>query len=68
MELKKHKYNNDVAVSFLHTLYIPNKQGSKIKVLWFNIVNPNNIYAIERETIFIKDQDLPNWLPYESID
>lgn len=54
MKLYKHWNNTDVAMCVLKKYYIRQKHVYKLKVLWFNIVNPNNIYSTGvRENITI---------------
>lgn len=45
MILYKHIYNTDVAMCVLIKYFIPEHGSYKLKVIWFNIVNPNNVYS-----------------------
>ncbi len=64
MGLYKHKYNTDIALCILKSFYVQQGDYYKLKIEWFNIVNPNNIFTtgvkenlkIDRST-FLKDWD-----------
>jgi len=62
-QLYKHENCTDVAMMFVkYPVFIPEKNGYKFKVRWFNIVNPRNVFDMnEPDTIFIKKEDLPKW-------
>ena len=60
MKLMKHINNTDVAAEFLRVVRIP--RGAKVKVCWYNIVNPKNIYPIGIvEEVFIPTEKLTEW-------
>lgn len=42
------------------------EDGLKVFGYWINIVNPDNHFIHESDTIFIQDDKLTNWAPYES--
>lgn len=64
MKLYKHVNNTEVAAEFKRVIKVPT--GRKIKVTWYNIVNPNNIYPCGiTEEIFIKEDDIKNWKVYK---
>lgn len=66
--LYKHENCTDVAILPIKIFYVFEKSGYKVKVRWFNIVNPDNIYDINfSETIFIKANDLKRWHLHESL-
>ncbi len=60
MILYKHKFNTDVAFSEQYRYTDYNKKIIKLKVRWFNIVNPKNIYFIDNDYIQIKSEDWKN--------
>lgn len=59
MQLYKHKDTTDVAIMPIAYL-----TGRKIRVIWFNIVNPLNVQQVKPDTIEIKHEDMKNWVPY----
>lgn len=64
--LFKHINNTDVAAEFLKNYYIPEKKTYKIKISWWNIVNPDNIYPIGiTETITISKEKINDWKIYK---
>jgi hypothetical protein len=62
--LYKHKNCTDTAIMPIkNPLFIPEKRGYKVKVRWFNIVNPENIFDVDvLETIFISAEHMNDWL------
>jgi hypothetical protein len=43
-------------------LFIPEKKVYKVKVRWFNVVNPQNMFDMNViETISIKNKDMQKW-------
>lgn len=67
MNLYKHKNNTDVAIMPIKVpFFVKEKNGYKIRVKWFNIVNPKKIFDLFiTETIFVKKSDISNWKYYE---
>lgn len=64
LQLYKHSNNTDVAILVLRSRKWAN--GTELKVQWWNIVNPNNIfYTGEQEVIVIPEEQLSNWKPYD---
>jgi hypothetical protein len=61
MKLLKHIYSTDVAMTIHHKLYVPNLDGYEVKLTWFNIVNLANVYAIQRDKVFIRASDMGKW-------
>lgn len=59
----KHELNTDVAFQVRKQFSLPNKV--KLRITWYNIVNPKNIYRIEDDKIEIKKKDLKKWKIYE---
>lgn len=66
MQLYKHWNNTDVAMCVLHKFYDQQKDEYKLEVIWFNIVNPNNIYSIGVKEILKINRSifLKNWSLY----
>lgn len=62
LSLKKHINNTDVAALFLNTIQVP--CGLKVRLEWFNIVDPNRIFPICEDEVFIKNEDIDNWIPW----
>lgn len=61
MKLLKHTNNTDVAMAIHHKRYVPNRDGYEVKLTWFNVVNPANVYVIQRDKVFIKAADMGKW-------
>jgi hypothetical protein len=61
MKLLQHIYNTDVAMAIHHKRYIPSRDGYEVKLVWFNVVNCDNIFVIERDKVFIKAADMGKW-------
>lgn len=68
MVLYKHISNTDVAATFLSKTYSTDMRAFIVKLIWFNIVNPKNIFKIENDTVVIDSNDFKNWKLYEQID
>lgn len=68
LSLLKHKNNADVAMFIQHQRLRNDNKGYIANITWFNVVNPKNIFFIKHDTVFIKLEDLNNWLPYEPLD
>ena len=60
MELYKHKNGRDVAILPVDIRY-STREVYKVKVKWYNIVNPNNVYFISDGRIEIKKEHLFDW-------
>jgi hypothetical protein len=64
----KHINCTDVAVECKRILFIPEKNGYKVKVNWVNVVNPKNYYPCGlTEEIFIPSSLIRDWIPLESV-
>lgn len=59
MTLYRHIANTDVAFKLIHRRLVGDSY--KYKAVWFNVVNPRNIYPIQSDAFLIKIADLPNW-------
>ena len=68
MVLYKHKNNTDVAATFRSKTYNENMKAYIVKLTWFNIVNPNNIFKIDNDTVVIDPGDFKNWKLYEPVN
>lgn len=67
MTLSKHKLNRDVAMRIVLAKGITSAKEIKLKVLWFNIVNPKNIFPLHPfDDVTIKISDLGNWEDMEA--
>lgn len=65
-EFYKNIHNTDVAIFPLYVRFVPQKGVYKVKVRWFNIVNPENVFDMNlTEEIQIKVEDMKNWKIYE---
>jgi hypothetical protein len=59
-KLYKHKNCTDAAIYVLNIYSYPERFSLRVK--WFNIVNPKNIFDMGvRDDIIIKLKDLHNW-------
>ena len=66
-KLYKHKNCTDVAIELLRQpSFVKENSLYKMKVRWFNVVNPDNIYYICEGNIEIKKEDLKNWKLFEA--
>lgn len=66
---KTYKNINNTEVAFVVFLIRPisnNDSYQEVLGTWINIVDPENIYAIDAETIKIKIEDLGNWVEYDT--
>jgi hypothetical protein len=61
MFLVKHVDCIDVAMVVKKRFFIREKNGFKCKIDWFNISNPENIYRICADKVFIRADDMKNW-------
>jgi hypothetical protein len=63
--LYKHENCTDMAICPVkRPFFIPEKNGYKIKVLYYNIVNRDHMFNIGyelMETIFVKKEDIAKW-------
>ena len=61
--LYKNKNNQDVAIYILKKCYIPEKEMYKLKVKWYNIVNPSNPFytGIQEKLLIEKDVFDKDW-------
>lgn len=61
----KHKRNTDVAMRVLRSTR--RDGGFSVVVLWYNIVNPKNVFLLDTKAHveFVTDVELPNWRPYD---
>ncbi len=59
----RHRNNTDVAMQVVKSYWIPEKDGYKVKVYWWNIVNPSNQFKLFVHTNyeFVKREDVKNW-------
>ena len=59
----KHDNCTDMAIMPVENpFFITEKRGYKVKVRWFNVVKPENIFDMGvMETVFIKAEDMKNW-------
>lgn len=64
LSLYKHNLNTDVAFSVIKQFTKPNGD-IKLKVKWFNIVNPDNIFPIDDDKILITKEQIKNWKLYK---
>jgi hypothetical protein len=63
VKLFKHYNCNDVAIEILKKFYVHEKNGYKLKIRWWNVVNPDNSWDMGcQENLFISQDDLKNWL------
>lgn len=62
-QLYKHVNNTDVALMPIkHPFKVPGKDRYKIKISWYNVVNPVNIFPCGvTETVTIRSEDIQNW-------
>lgn len=59
-DLYKHVNCTDVAIKPLRIVQIP--KGLKVKVSWYNVVNPNHFWPMGlTEEVLITKEQLPNW-------
>ena len=67
MHLFKHDKNTDVAMQVMKRFYISEDDTYKIKIRWWNIVNPANVfYTGVQETIRIdRKKFLKEWNKYD---
>lgn len=62
-KMYKHLRNTDVALKVLNS--IKRDDGYSLIVDWFNIVNPKNVFLIDRfSTEFVTNAQVENWKPY----
>ena len=67
-ELYTHKLCTDTAIMPLKRYWIPEKNGYKVKVDWFNIAYGKPFRLGCKETVFIKIDDyLKNWIEYGNV-
>lgn len=68
MQLYKHKRNTDVAIMPTKPpRYSATRNVYKVRVHWFNIVNPRNVFNMNvPETIEIKAENMKDWEPYDA--
>lgn len=59
LDLIKHDRNTDIAFQIIER--DESSDTIKLKGYWLNIVNPNNIYMIDFDSIIITRDQLPNW-------
>jgi hypothetical protein len=59
-KIYKHIRALDTAIKPLHIVIT--KTHFKVKCLWLNVVNPNNVYLIGHDNIKIKVDDINNWV------
>ena len=64
--LYKHVNCTDTAIApIMHPLFVSDKNGYEVTVVWFNVVNPDHIYELNiQETVFIKTEHMKNWEQY----
>lgn len=59
-KIYKHIKALDTAIKPLHIVIT--KTHFKVKCIWLNIVNPNNVYLIGNDNINIKIEEINNWI------
>lgn len=65
LNLYKHISGKDIAIAPKHIIFISEKNVYKVKVSYYNIVNPKFPYPIGiTETVEIKKEDMKNWKEY----
>lgn len=70
-QLYKHKNCTDVALMPVKSpRYSTTRKVYKLKVRWFNIVNPKNVFDMNvgdngTDNVEIREEDLKNWRPYD---
>lgn len=59
--LYKHERCLDAAINVLKMFYIPQKNGYKVKVDWYNVSYDTPFRLGVTETVFIRKDDINKW-------